>query len=238
MGLSAFYTKVGILEKKYTDGEDMHTHLDFLTMENWKLDKKVFDDELLTQIMLMSLSQDSTWETVIVVLLQSASKTTPLSTTIISTKLMQEYRRITGGEHADSALAAREAKLSSSLSKAKKRCNYCKFTGHIEVQCHKKKWDLENGTTEGKDSGKDHQKKSTTANIAQVATTSEPEHAAVNITSVHAEFPSDDNDNDVHVFIDTEVVTLLSHQSHLETYIDSGCSCHLSPHCELFINDT
>ena len=44
MGLSAFYTKVGILEKKYTDGEDMHTHLDFLTMENRKLDKKAFND--------------------------------------------------------------------------------------------------------------------------------------------------------------------------------------------------
>ena len=154
-GLSAFYTKVGILEKKYTDGEDMHTHLDFLTMENRKLDKKAFDDEFLAQIMLMSLPRDSTWETVVVVLLQSASDTTPLSTTIVSTKLMQEYRRITGGEHADSALAARQAKSSSSSSKAKKRCNYCKFTGQIEVECCKKKRDLKNGTTEGKDSGKD-----------------------------------------------------------------------------------
>ena len=59
-GLSAFYTKVGILEKKYTDGEDMHTHLDFLTMENRKFDKKAFDNEFLTQIMLMSLPRDST----------------------------------------------------------------------------------------------------------------------------------------------------------------------------------
>ena len=54
-GLSVFYTKVGILEKRYTDGEDMHVHLDFLTMENWKLNKKAFDDEFLAQIMLMSL---------------------------------------------------------------------------------------------------------------------------------------------------------------------------------------
>jgi len=106
MGLSAFYMKVGILEKKYTNGEDMHAHLDFLTMENRKLDKKAFNDEFLTQIMLMSLPQDSTWETIIVLLLQSASETTPLSTTIVSMKLMQEYCRITGGEQANSALAA------------------------------------------------------------------------------------------------------------------------------------
>ena len=111
-GLSAFYTKVGILEKKYTNSEDMHTHLNFLTVENRKLDKKAFDDKFLAQIMLVSLPQDSTWETIIVVLLQSASDTTPLSTTIVSTKLMQDYCCITGAEHADSVLAARQAKLS------------------------------------------------------------------------------------------------------------------------------
>ena len=54
-GLSTFYTKVGILEKKYIDSEDMHTHLNFLTMDNCKLDKRAFDDEFFTQIMLMSL---------------------------------------------------------------------------------------------------------------------------------------------------------------------------------------
>ena len=236
-GLSMFYTKVGILEKKYTDGEDMHAHLYFLTMENCKLDKKAFNDKFLTQIMLMLLPQDSTWETIVVVLLQSSSNTTPLSTTIVSTKLMQEYRHITGGEHADSVLTACQANSSSSSLKAKKQCNYCKFMGHIEVECCKKKRDLENETTAGKDSGKDHQKNSTTANIAQVATTSEPEHAAANIASIHAEFPSDNNNNDVHV-IATEVIALLSHQSHLKTYIDPGCSCHLSPQRELFVDDT
>ena len=43
-GVPLPYMKVGILEKKYTDSEDMHTHLDFLTMENQKLNKKAFDD--------------------------------------------------------------------------------------------------------------------------------------------------------------------------------------------------
>jgi len=139
---------------------------------------------------------------------------------------MQEYHCITSGEQADSALAAHQGKSSSSKAKTKtsKKCHYCKFKGHLESECWKKKQDLENGTTEGKDSGKDHQKKSTTTKAAQVPATSEPENAAVNIASIHAEFPSDDNDN-VHVFIATEVIALLSHQSHLETYIDSGCSC-------------
>ena len=110
--------------------------------------------------------------------------------------------------------------------------------GHIEVECQKKKQDLEIGTTEGKDSWKDHQKKSTTVNIAQFAATSEPEYAAVNIASIYAEFPSDNNNDDIHVFIATEVIALLSHQSHLKTYIDSGCSYHLSPCRKLFIDDT
>jgi hypothetical protein len=73
--------------------------------------------------------QDSTWETAVVVLLQSTSNTTPLSTTIISMKLMQEYHCITGGEQADSALTALQAKSSSLKVKAKssKQCHYCKF---------------------------------------------------------------------------------------------------------------
>ncbi|KAF8227902.1 hypothetical protein L208DRAFT_1379584 [Tricholoma matsutake] len=33
-GLSVFYMKLAILKKKYTDREDMHEHLNFLTMEN------------------------------------------------------------------------------------------------------------------------------------------------------------------------------------------------------------
>jgi len=33
-GVAAFWTKVGMLQKKYTDGDDMNTHLTFFTMEN------------------------------------------------------------------------------------------------------------------------------------------------------------------------------------------------------------
>ena len=33
-GIAAFFTKVGMLQKKYTDGNNMNTHLTFFTMEN------------------------------------------------------------------------------------------------------------------------------------------------------------------------------------------------------------
>ena len=39
-GLAAFYMKMGILEKKYTDGEDLHAHFSHITMENQKLQEK------------------------------------------------------------------------------------------------------------------------------------------------------------------------------------------------------
>ncbi|KIM82709.1 hypothetical protein PILCRDRAFT_7621 [Piloderma croceum F 1598] len=55
MGLAAFYIKVGMLEKKYVEGMNMHTHISFFTTENHKLGNKAFDDEFLAQILLMSL---------------------------------------------------------------------------------------------------------------------------------------------------------------------------------------
>ena len=83
-GLAAFWTKKGMLEKKYTDGEDMNAHLMFFTMENRKLGKQAFDDESLVQLMLMSLPHDSTWETLVVVLLQSTSDTVKLKTSDVT----------------------------------------------------------------------------------------------------------------------------------------------------------
>ena len=60
MGVATFFMKVGMLEKKYTDSDDMNMHLTFFTMENQKLGKKAFDDEFLAQLMLMFLPQDNT----------------------------------------------------------------------------------------------------------------------------------------------------------------------------------
>ena len=59
--------------------------------------------------------------------------------------LCKRYRRLTGAESANSALAARSGK-SSKLPKAKVKCTYkpCRKTGHTEAECWKKKRDLEN----------------------------------------------------------------------------------------------
>ena len=77
--LATFYTKMGILKKKYTDGEDLHTHFSHITMENWKLQKKGFDNEFLAQILLMSLPQDNTtWSTLIVTLIHATTDSNPL----------------------------------------------------------------------------------------------------------------------------------------------------------------
>ena len=83
-GLVAFYIKVRMLTKQYTKGDNMHMHLSFFTTENCKLGSKGFDDKFLAQVMLMSLPRDSTWETLVITLLQSASDTKPLTTTDIT----------------------------------------------------------------------------------------------------------------------------------------------------------
>ena len=232
-GLAAFWTKKGMMEKKYTDGEDMNTHLTFFTLENRKLGKQAFDDEFLAQLMLMSLPHDSTWETLAVVLLQSTSDTIKLKTSDVTVRLMQEYNRLTGGESADSALAARTGK-SSRPSKAKIKCTYapCGKPGHTEAKCRMKKRDLEN-----KDSGNFKEKKNekkTIANIAENESTSESASLAAIFKS---SFTSDD-DGDVHVFLASDVVALLSRESRNDTFIDSGCSRHLSPRREFFLDET
>ena len=99
-----------MLEKKYTDGDDMNLHLAFFSMENRKLGKNAFDDEFLAQLMLMSLPRDSTWETLVVVLLQSTSDTNKLKISDVTTRLMQEYCHLTGTESIDSALTTHTGK--------------------------------------------------------------------------------------------------------------------------------
>ena len=89
--MAAFYIKVSMLNKKYADGESMHAHLSFFSTENRKLATKAFNNEFLTQIMLMSLPHDSTWETLVIALLQSTNNKNPLTTVNVTSQLMQEY---------------------------------------------------------------------------------------------------------------------------------------------------
>jgi hypothetical protein len=113
-GLAAYYIKIGILEKKYDEEESMHTHLSFIQSENRKLGPKAFDDEFLAQIMLISLPRDSTWETLVVSHLQSITSTTKLNSLDVVSRLMQEYRRITGiNPSTDSALLAKRTGANS-----------------------------------------------------------------------------------------------------------------------------
>jgi len=231
-GVAAFFTKVGMLQKKYTDGDDMNTHLTFFTLENRKLGNNAFDDEFLAQLMLMSLPQDNiNWNTVTIVLLQSTSDTNKLKTSDVTTRLMQEYSRLTGSESTDSALAARAGK---SATKSNKRCTYkpCRKQGHLEVDCYMKKRDQKQ-KDEG--SSKEKEKKGkTVANVAEDEVTTE----SASLASIFkSSLPSDDN-GDVHVFIASEVVSLLSRESGHDTFIDSGCSRHLSPRREYFLDET
>jgi transposase InsO family protein len=234
-GVAAFFTKVGMLQKKYTDGDDMNTHLTFFTMENRKLGTKAFDDEFLAQLMLMSLPQDNiNWNTVTIVLLQSTSDTNKLKTSDVITRLMQEYNRLTGSESTDSALAARTGTTSKSANKSNKRCTYkpCRKQGHLEVDCRMKKRDL-NKQDEGSSKEKDKKGK-TVANIAEDEVTTE----SASLASIFKSSLSSDDNGDVHIFIASEVVSLLSRESGHDTFIDSGCSRHLSPRREYFLDET
>jgi Zn-finger protein len=224
-----------MLQKKYTDGDDMNTHLTFFTMENRKLGNNAFDNEFLAQLMLMSLPQDNVnWNTVTIVLLQSTSDTNKLKTSDVITRLMQEYNRLTGSESTDLALAARTGTTSKSANKLNKRCTYkpCHKQGHLEVDCRMKKCDL-NKQDEGSSKEKDKKGK-TVANIAEDEVTTE----SASLASIFKSSLSSDDNGDVHIFIASEVVSLLSRESGHDTFIDSGCSRHLSPRREYFLDET
>jgi len=234
-GVAAFFIKVGMLQKKYNDGDDMNTHLTFFTMENRKLGTNAFDDEFLAQLMLMSLPQDNiNWNTVTIVLLQATSESKKLSTTNVTTRLMQEYSRLTGSKSTDSALAACAGKSSKQTSKSGKWCTYkpCHKKGHTEDECRMKKRD------QGKqDSGNSREKKKerrAIANIAEDETVSESASLAAIFKS---SLPSDE-EGKVHLFIASDVIAFISRESSHDTFIDSGCSRHLSPHREYFIDET
>ena len=124
-GVAVFFMKVGMLQKKYTDNDNMNMHLTFFTMENRKLEKKAFDDEFLVQLMLMSLPQDNVnWNMVTIVLLQGTSDNRKPSTTDVIMYLLQEYSHLTSSESTDSALAAHAGKSSKPANKSNKHCTY------------------------------------------------------------------------------------------------------------------
>jgi len=253
-GLAAFYTKIGMLEKKYTDGEDIHAHFNFIIMENHKLGKKAFDDEFLAQVLLMSLPRDSvTWETLTVALLQAATDTTPLKSDDVMRRCMVQHQRLNGTDSPASALAASRSSSkgkAGQAAKQKKKCNFCKYLGHTEDECQKKKAQEANRTSGSTDGNKGKGKPK--ANVASTSEGSSQDEETVqaSLTSILHEFPSSSvstEDDGLHVFLagnspffshTPDITALLARSSKDDTFIDSGCSRHLTPRRDWFRDDT
>ena len=242
---TAPYIKVGMLTKQYTEGDNMHTHLSFFTTENQKLSTKGFDNEFLTQVMLMSLPCDSTWETLVITLLQSTSDTKPLTSADITSCLMQEYRRISGTNSSDSALLTSSSRQKSKSGKKKKKsgnkCSFCGYLGHNEHECRKKKKEEEEKAKSEGNRGRSQDRANAKANLASHNDSDSETLVKANFASIYAEFPSQnqwENDESVHIFIAADTVAYLAKSSKDETYIDSGCTQHLSPCRKWFIDDS
>ena len=251
-GLIAFYTKLGMLEKKYIDSEDLHAHFNYIILENRKLGIKAFDDEFLAQLLLMSLPRDSvTWESLTVSLLQSVTESSPLKSEEVVKRCMVQYQRLNSPD-SNSALAAaarsssRTFKKDQSKKKSSVKCGYCGYTGHVDEDCRKKKAAEASGSLDTNKGA--HKGKPAKANIATA--TPEPQDAeSIALASILAEFPSAStqyhDDGSIHIFLAHDV-NFMSHSpisaflaktSKDESFIDSGCSRHLSPRREWFRND-
>ena len=204
--LAAFYIKVGMLNKKYTDGESMHAHLSFFSTENCKVATKVFDNEFLAQVMLMSLPRDSTWETLVVALLQSTSDKNPLTTVDVTSQPMQEYHRLTGTDSADTVILASRGNNKSKPSKpSHKRCRYCQNYGHTEGECRRKKQDEEEDVDSSDGNRSQSMAKAKTKALRLTHDTNsdaDSDHADAKFASVFAEFPSRSEkwEDDIYVF--------------------------------------
>ena len=149
---------------------------------------------------------------------------------------MQEYSRLIGSESTDSALAAHAGKSSKHTSKSGKWCTYkpCHKKGHTEDECRMKKHD------QGKqDSGNSREKKKEKRAIANIAEDESVSESASLAAIFRSSLPSDeDASGEIHLFIASDVIAFLSHESSHDTFIDSGCSRHLSPRHEYFIDDS
>jgi len=240
---------MGMLEKKYIDGKDLHTHFNTIILENRKLGLKAFNDKFLAQMLLMLLPRDSiTWESLTVSLLQSVTDSNPLKSNDVVKRCMVQYQRLnrTDLTNALAASTSRSSKKDKTKKKSSVKCGYCGYTGHTKEECRKKKAAEASGS---KDSSKDNPKgKLVKANLADTeSNTQETEHAV--LASILAKFPSSStrflDDGSIHVFLahdnmfmsHSPVSAFLAKSSRDKSFIDSACSCHLSPRREWFIDD-
>jgi hypothetical protein len=137
-GLNLFWTKMGIIHKHYSEGEDINDYCDFFKKENSKLPEgEAFDGPFLAQLMLMGLPHDTNWETITIVLIQAHSDPGKLTVEDVTVWLTAEWCHTTGTPESEEALAAHTSAPAKSVKK--KRCKYCKAVGHLIGECQKKK---------------------------------------------------------------------------------------------------
>ncbi|KAF8235165.1 hypothetical protein L208DRAFT_1376586 [Tricholoma matsutake] len=176
-GLAAFFIKHGIIKKCFNlDGVDpgsktlfslTQAHLNHLILENKKLGDKAFDDEFVAQLILMSLPHHTTWETLVVSLLQNSTK---LTVTDVTAHLLSEAQHLDedhdGSLSSSSALLAHRDKHnasksysqdhspskpkstssnspSSSHSGLTQQCDYCYCSEHLGEKCWELSRDIE-----------------------------------------------------------------------------------------------
>ncbi|KIK60253.1 hypothetical protein GYMLUDRAFT_1000242 [Collybiopsis luxurians FD-317 M1] len=243
-GLNAFYTKCGMMDKRYNDGDNMQGHINFFILENKKLSTSdAFSDEFLAQLMLMSLPRnDSTWETFTIVTLSAITATNKLSTTFLSTWLMEEYNWLTSPNSIESANIAQSGKRQKPNQKKSKKdwCGYCHKGLHAEKDCRKKKADHQEKAPVPQASGRSrHAATANAASHSDSKSDSDNESPQANIASVFSEFPDHSHGNSsIHVFLSSSTIAFLAKSNNEESYIDSGCSCHISPCHKWFVDSS
>jgi len=119
--------------------KDIHTHFSFFITENKKLsEKSAFTDEFLTQIMLMSLPHEiSSWETLITMVLQPVLDDNPLTSTYVIQRCVTHHTLLHCAPK-DSVLLAKSSKSKKKSGKPDNwpTCQYCKYKGYTEEDCH------------------------------------------------------------------------------------------------------
>ncbi|KAF5387137.1 hypothetical protein D9615_002165 [Tricholomella constricta] len=237
-GVTAFYTKVGMLQRKYIDGESMQAHISALLNDNARLraSKDESDDKFIAQLLLLTLPQSTTWEMLTVALLQNTTPSNPLTVSDVTARLLQEAARVEGGTA--SAMSAKTSSSSrppktpgSRSSGTKEKCTYCKIEGHSEKVCRRKQREDTVRAEEREKMKKEMKGKHGKATAAKASTVS-----ASRVPDSDDE-SSSDSDHDVKAHFTRErvfVTSLLTTESPKHVYMDSGASRHISPNLAMF----
>lgn len=219
-GVTAFYIKIGIIERRYIDGTPIADHIGWIRTENQRLQgmKKDLDDEFLALLLLHSLPKTETWTRFISNTVEATSDTVPLTVAHVESRLLRaESLSQDDPIHGQSALAVAARQASASQTKAKPPrplCTNCRKGPHKAEDCR------------GEGGGKfgvpfDNQLKAATPTVAYA-------RPHIYSGSPHAFLASKFNVN----------ANLATRKALDDILIDSGCSCHISPRRDWFEKST